>query len=71
MFSWSLIFPNIKHVRVFLLQEMYNYNNMLNLNELYSNDIHSMAHNYGIEAACSVLIQVRSFTFRVFFNNLP
>ena len=65
MFSTcSLIFPKIKRVRDFFSQEMYNYTEMLDLSDLYSNDIHAMAHNYGIEAACNVLITVRSFTFR-------
>jgi len=37
---------------------MFQYNKILDLNKLYSNDIHAMADNYGIEAAYNVLIKV-------------
>ena len=39
-------------------QEMYNYQDILDLNRLYSNDIHAMAKVYGIEAASRVIIKV-------------
>ena len=37
---------------------MYKYDDILNLNELYTNDIHQVASIYGIEAAARVLIKV-------------
>ena len=37
---------------------MYLHSDKLDLNRLYTNDIHAMAHVYGIEAACRVLIKV-------------
>ena len=39
-------------------QEMYNYADILRLNELYTNNIHAMAKTYGIEAACRVIVKV-------------
>ena len=39
-------------------QEMYKYDKILDLNRLYTNDIHAMANMYGIEAACQVIIKV-------------
>ena len=41
-------------------QEMHNYNHIVDLSQLYSNDIHAMAGVYGIEAACSVIVKVSS-----------
>lgn len=37
---------------------MFMYDDILDLNNLYSNDIHAMAATYGIEAARSVLLKV-------------
>ncbi len=37
---------------------MYNHENVLDINKLYTNDIHAMAEKYGIEAACRVLVKV-------------
>ncbi|KAK2179285.1 hypothetical protein NP493_500g02080 [Ridgeia piscesae] len=39
------------------IQEMYNYADILRLNELYTNNIHAMAKTYGIEAACRVIVK--------------
>lgn len=39
--------------------EMFKYNKILDLNKLYSNDIHGIADTYGIEAAGRVLVKVR------------
>lgn len=39
--------------------EMFKYNKILDLNKLYSNDIHGIAETYGIEAAGRVLVKVR------------
>lgn len=38
--------------------EMFKYNKILDLNKLYSNDIHGIAETYGIEAAGRVLVKV-------------
>lgn len=38
--------------------EMFKYNKILDLNRLYSNDIHGIAETYGIEAAGRVLVKV-------------
>ena len=40
------------------LQELYKYDQILDLNSLYSNDIHAIADTYGIEAANKVIIKV-------------
>lgn len=41
--------------------EMFTYNKLLDLNSLYSNDIHRIAATYGIEAAGRVLVKVFLF----------
>jgi len=42
----------------FFFQEMFKYDKLLDLNRLYSNDIHRIADIYGIEAARRVIIKV-------------
>lgn len=37
---------------------MFKYNNLLDLNRLFSNDIHKVAGTYGIEAAQRVIVKV-------------
>lgn len=37
---------------------MFKYNKLLDLNKLYSNDIHKVAETYGIEAAAKVIVKV-------------
>ena len=37
---------------------MYKYQDKLHVNELYTNDIHTMANTYGIEAAVQCIIEV-------------
>ena len=37
---------------------MYNYQDILDINQLYTNDIHAVARTYGIEAAAQVIIKV-------------
>ena len=44
--------------RLIYLQELYKYDQILDLNRLYSNDIHAIADTYGIEAASKVIIKV-------------
>lgn len=38
--------------------EMFKYNELLDLNRLYTNHIHAMAKTYGIEAAAKVIVKV-------------
>lgn len=38
--------------------EMFKYSNILDLNRLYSNDIHGISETYGIEAAGRVIVKV-------------
>lgn len=37
---------------------MFKYNDLLDLNKLYANDIHKIAATYGIEAAQKVIVKV-------------
>ena len=41
-----------------MLQELYKYRDILDVNQLYTNDVHAFAKIYGIEAAAKVLIKV-------------
>lgn len=43
---------------IYFLQEIFMYADILDLNRLYSNDIHAIANMYGIEAANKVIIKV-------------
>lgn len=43
---------------IYFLQEIFLYADILDLNRLYSNDIHAIANMYGIEAANKVIIKV-------------
>lgn len=46
--------------------QMFKYNNLLDLNKLYSNDIHAIANTYGIEAANKVIIKEIQNVFNVY-----
>lgn len=46
--------------------EMFKYNKILDLNNLYSNDIHAMASTYGIEAAAQVIVREIMNVFKVY-----
>ncbi|KAH8253394.1 hypothetical protein KR032_005263 [Drosophila birchii] len=46
--------------------EMFQYNKILDLNRLYSNDIHAIARTYGIEAASQVIVKEVSNVFKVY-----
>ncbi|KAJ8721870.1 hypothetical protein PYW08_004272 [Mythimna loreyi] len=46
--------------------QMFKYNNLLDLNKLYSNDIHAIANTYGIEAANKVIITEIQNVFNVY-----
>lgn len=46
--------------------EMFKYENLLDLNSLYSNDIHGIAKTYGIEAAGRVIVKEVQNVFKVY-----
>ncbi|KAG8224090.1 hypothetical protein J437_LFUL001784 [Ladona fulva] len=46
--------------------EIFNYDQILDINKLYSNDIHAVASTYGIEAACKVIVKEVSNVFKVY-----
>lgn len=46
--------------------QMFKYDHLLDLNKLYSNDIHAMARTYGIEAANKVIIKEIQNVFNVY-----
>ncbi|KAH8348172.1 hypothetical protein KR084_004956 [Drosophila pseudotakahashii] len=46
--------------------EMFQHNKILDLNRLYSNDIHKIARTYGIEAASQVIVKEVSNVFKVY-----
>nr|XP_026492149.1 DNA-directed RNA polymerase I subunit RPA1 [Vanessa tameamea] len=46
--------------------QMFKYNDLLDLNKLYSNDIHAIANTYGIEAANKVIIKEIQNVFNVY-----
>ncbi|XP_046400249.1 DNA-directed RNA polymerase I subunit RPA1 isoform X2 [Ischnura elegans] len=48
------------------LLEIFNYDRVLDLNKLYSNDIHAVASTYGIEAACKVIVKEITNVFKVY-----
>ncbi|NXX66882.1 RPA1 polymerase, partial [Spizella passerina] len=48
------------------LAELFKYSDILDLNRLYCNDIHSMAKNYGIESALRVIIKEIKDVFAVY-----
>jgi len=52
-----------------VLQEMYKYEEILDLNRLYTNSIHTIAEHYGIEAAYQAIIKVRSSGHFVLFTS--
>ncbi|XP_030388512.1 DNA-directed RNA polymerase I subunit RPA1 isoform X2 [Scaptodrosophila lebanonensis] len=46
--------------------EMFQHDKILDLNRLYSNDIHAIARTYGIEAAAQVIVKEVSNVFKVY-----
>ncbi|KAK5638056.1 hypothetical protein RI129_012351 [Pyrocoelia pectoralis] len=79
--SKSVIFetPNIKRAITYIkdnrlilrtdginITEMFKYNNLLDLNNLYSNDIHKFSETYGIEAATKVIVKEVQEVFKVY-----
>ena len=45
-------------LKLHVVQVLWAHADVLDLSKLYSNNIHSMADTYGIEAACKVVIKV-------------
>lgn len=56
----------ILHTEGINLAELFRYSDILDLNRLYSNDIHAMAKNYGIESALRVVIKEIKDVFAVY-----
>ncbi|KFO72531.1 DNA-directed RNA polymerase I subunit RPA1, partial [Cuculus canorus] len=56
----------ILHTEGINLAEMFRYSDILDLNRLYSNDIHAMAKNYGIESALRAIIKEIKDVFAVY-----
>ncbi|XP_077865105.1 DNA-directed RNA polymerase I subunit RPA1-like [Saccoglossus kowalevskii] len=54
------------HTEGVSIMEMFTYDKILDLNKLYSNDIHAMAATYGIEAARKVLIKEIQEVFKAY-----
>ncbi|PIK59599.1 putative DNA-directed RNA polymerase I subunit RPA1 [Apostichopus japonicus] len=48
------------------LKELYKYDHILELFKMYTNDVHAMAHTFGIEAACRVLVKEITDVFNVY-----
>uniref|UniRef100_A0A0A9YLI0 DNA-directed RNA polymerase subunit n=2 Tax=Lygus hesperus TaxID=30085 RepID=A0A0A9YLI0_LYGHE len=48
------------------LMEMYDYVDLLDINRLYTNDIHAVAETYGIEAAAKVIVKEIQEVFKVY-----
>ncbi|NWQ66095.1 RPA1 polymerase, partial [Neopipo cinnamomea] len=56
----------ILHTEGINMVELFRYSDILDLNRLYSNDIHAMAKNYGIESALRVIIKEIKDVFAVY-----
>ncbi|NXS07098.1 RPA1 polymerase, partial [Neodrepanis coruscans] len=56
----------VLHTEGINLAELFRYSDVLDLNRLYSNDIHAMAKNYGIESALRVIIKEIKDVFAVY-----
>ncbi|KAM9236797.1 DNA-directed RNA polymerase I subunit RPA1 [Leptosomus discolor] len=56
----------VLHTEGINLTELFRYSDILDLNRLYSNDIHAMAKNYGIESALRVIIKEIKDVFAVY-----
>lgn len=48
------------------IQSMFKYDTVLDLNKLYTNDIHAVASTYGIEAAARVIVKEVQNVFKVY-----
>ncbi|NXT38325.1 RPA1 polymerase, partial [Pelecanoides urinatrix] len=56
----------VLHIEGINLAELFRYSDILDLNRLYSNDIHAMAKNYGIESALRAIIKEIKDVFAVY-----
>uniref|UniRef100_A0A8D0FX03 DNA-directed RNA polymerase subunit n=1 Tax=Strix occidentalis caurina TaxID=311401 RepID=A0A8D0FX03_STROC len=56
----------VLHTEGINLVELFRYSDILDMNRLYSNDIHAMAKNYGIESALRVIIKEIKDVFAVY-----
>uniref|UniRef100_A0A8B9PGK6 DNA-directed RNA polymerase subunit n=1 Tax=Apteryx owenii TaxID=8824 RepID=A0A8B9PGK6_APTOW len=56
----------VLHTEGINLAELFRYSDILDLNRLYSNDIHAMAKNYGVESALRVIIKEIKDVFAVY-----
>ncbi|XP_054680311.1 DNA-directed RNA polymerase I subunit RPA1 isoform X3 [Grus americana] len=56
----------VLHTEGINLAELFRYSDILDLNRLYSNDIHAIAKNYGIESALRVIIKEIKDVFAVY-----
>ncbi|KAM6269791.1 DNA-directed RNA polymerase I subunit RPA1 isoform 1-T1 [Porphyrio hochstetteri] len=56
----------VLHTEGINLAELFKYSEILDLNRLYSNDIHAMARTYGIESALRVIIKEIKDVFAVY-----
>uniref|UniRef100_A0A672THQ5 DNA-directed RNA polymerase subunit n=1 Tax=Strigops habroptila TaxID=2489341 RepID=A0A672THQ5_STRHB len=56
----------VLHTEGINLAELFRYSDILDLNRLYSNDIHAMAKNYGIESALRAIIKEIKDVFAVY-----
>ncbi|NWT00221.1 RPA1 polymerase, partial [Mionectes macconnelli] len=56
----------VLHTEGINMAELFRYSDILDLNRLYSNDIHAMAKNYGIESALRVIIKEIKDVFAVY-----
>lgn len=59
-------FSKLAYLFLISLQEMFKYSSILDLNKLYSNDIHKVAETYGIEAAVRVIVKEIQDVFNVY-----
>lgn len=48
------------------IQAMFKYDKILDLNKLYTNDVHAVARTYGIEAASRVIVKEVQSVFKVY-----
>lgn len=67
----AIIYKNIENVPTLKtdginIKEMCKYNTILDVDRLYSNDIHAIARTYGIEAANKVIVREVTNVFNVY-----
>ena len=55
------MFAAESYFSLYFFQEMYKYQHILDMRQLYTNNIHAIATSYGIEAANKAIVKVRVF----------